>query len=569
MSWIEKFKLNHFDVKLWLVVLGVTCVLYAPSMKGPYILDDAHTVQTNDAIQNPANFLKLWTSARYYSSSPDNWGYRPVQALYNWVSWQIADGETWPFHAFKVLFFSLTVMFFMLFWRRVLPQMSHAVILCGGLFFLINPVHTQVVSYIAATSTLLAGMFVSFSLWQYMIFRETNQHWRWGISCISFFLAMMSKEEGVTLLGILPILEIYLRYRDGKLTFTNLRFTLRDLGIYAGYVLTGALALGLIVYMFEPTSDLARGSMDRWIYFATQFRAYLRYLAMYFVPYALNADNLEFGFATSLTEPVVLITAAANLAIIAAAFYWIKRQPLFLLSICWFYGAISPSSSFVVLAEPVNDHRAFLAYLGLAGLSFLIFQKALGLGRKAVWFLVPLFVGYSGWTFARNITWSSNVNLWEDTIKKNPTSVRAFNNAALNYMHRAEWPRAAELLDACLVIQPRYSYCLINRALVGVSRGEEALAESLYRRAILVDFAGVNARRYLAEFMLSRGRLSEALPLAEEADQAAQGKNLFVRTLLVRIHLNSGNASKARQIWEESYETFGRDPGLMSIEPKL
>lgn len=556
--------LNRFNLKLWLCALGLSFLCYLPSLNGPFILDDAHTVQTNDAIQNPANFFKLWTSARYYSSSPDNWGYRPMQALYTWTCWQLGQGETWPFHVFKILFFSLVATFFTLFWRRVLPVYAPAVILMGGLFFLVNPVHTQVVSYIAATSTLLAGMFVSLALYQHVRFREDGRWWRWVVAIIAIFLAMMSKEEGITILGVLPVLEIYLRYREGRL-----RFAWRDAVVYGGYLVAAGLALALIVAMFEPTSQLARGTMDRWIYFATQFRAYLRYMAMYFVPYDLNADNLEFGFATSWTEPTVLVTVALNLLLIAGALWWARSRPLILLCLVWFYGAISPASSIVVLAEPVNDHRAFLAYLGFAGLTFPLLDMIWRRGRVGHILIAALIVGYAGWTMARNVTWSSNVNLWEDTIAKNPTSVRAHNNAALNYMHRAEWDRAAEILDACLVIEPRYSYCLINRALVGISRGEEALAEELYKRAIVADFAGVNARRYMAEFLLARGRLTEAIPYAEAADQAATGKNLFVRTLLIRLHLNTGNKQRAQEIWQESVETFGEDPSLNLLRPSL
>lgn len=88
--------LTRFNLKLWLCALGLSFLCYLPSLQGPFILDDAHTVQSNDAIQNPANFFKLWTSARYYSSSPDNWGYRPMQAMYTWTSWQLGQGETWP-----------------------------------------------------------------------------------------------------------------------------------------------------------------------------------------------------------------------------------------------------------------------------------------------------------------------------------------------------------------------------------------------------------------------------------------------------------------------------------------
>lgn len=574
MRFFEIVSLNRFDWKLWLVVLGLSFLCYSTSLNGPFILDDAHTIQTNDAIKNPANFFNLWTSARYYSSSPDNWGYRPMQALFNWTSWQVGQGDTLPFHIFKVIFFSLTVMFFMLMWRELLPTVSQSVILIGGLIFLVNPVHTQVVSYIAATSTLLVGMYMSASLWQYLVFRRTRRYTHLVTSALCFFGALLSKEESIVLLGLLPLIEFFMRYNESLVAGKNrlkrwYAIGLRDFGVYAVYLAVAAVALALLIAMFEPTSNLARGSMDRWTYFITQWSAYLRYMVMYFFPYDLNADNLAFGFAESFGDLRAWGSLVLNLLLLGCAIAFVKQQPLFLFSLLWFYCAISPASSIVVLAEPVNDHRAFVAYLGWAGVLFPLIDGALVRGTQGKAILIAVLVAYSGFTIHRNITWSNNDRLWQDTIAKNPGSVRAHNNAALNFMHRSEWKKAKVLLDACLKIEPSYSYCLINRSLVGVSLGEEALAETFFKRAIQTDFTGVNARRYYAEFMFTRGRLTEALPLAEEANQYAQGKNLFVRALEIRLHLNMGHKEKARQVWEESIETFGNEPGLMALKDTL
>lgn len=551
-------------MRRWLLLLALCFVIYWPSLHGPFILDDAHTVQGNDAIHNPANFFEIWTSARYYSSSPDNWGYRPMQVAYNMLAWQIADGATWPFHVIKILLFSIVVLLFVQIWRELQPRASEKALWAAALFFLVAPAQTQVVSYIAATSTLLGGVGVGVALWQYLLYRRRGGAWRLGISAFAFFLALLSKEETIVFLGLLPLIEVFLRVQSGEP-----RFKARDFAIYALYVMVGVAGLALIYSMFEPTSDLARGSMGRWPYFMTQWSAYLRYLLMYFVPYDLNADNLEFGFASSFREFRAWGSLLANLLLlVTAAAFW-RRFPLFLFCLLWFYCAISPASSIIVLAEPVNDHRAFLAYLGLGGLMIPVMELLLAKGRKGLIVLLILLVGMAAWSMRRNVTWASNDTLWEDTLAKNPTSVRAHNNASLNSMARQDWNRSAEILDACLKIEPRYSYCLINRALVGIARGEEALAESLFQRGIEADFTGVNGRRYYAEYLFGRGRISQALPFAEEADRNAHGKNLFVRTLLVRIHLNRGDKEKARQIWQESRKTFGRDPALMSLEPSL
>ncbi len=557
LNWIS---FDRFTFRLFLSVFAICFVIYLPSLNGPFILDDAHTVQTNISIQNPKNFFALWTSSKYYSSSPDNWGYRPVQAAFNLIAWQMGNGATWPFHLLKILFFAGTVTFFSLSWRRILPDYSTVVILLGTLWYAVNPVHTQVVSYIAATSTLIAGFCISFAMYQYLRFRVSGDWWRLFLSAAILFPAMLSKEEAVTSVALIPLLEGFLRWREKRL-----RIELRDIVILLPYVVSVGLGLLLWIYMQEPSGSLSRGTFDRWLYLATQFSAWLRYMAIFFVPYDLNADNLEFGFAMSWTEVRVWLSLIVNMLLLATSLFFVKRMPLLLFALIWFYIAVSPASSIMVLAEPVNDHRAFIAYLGYGALVFPIVHYLLQFGRKGLIVTAALLVGYSGFAMARNHTWSSNDLLWEDTIVKNPGSVRAHNNAALNYMHRAEWKRSAELLDRCLEIEPRYAYCLINRALVGISRGEEQLAESLFIRAIEADFAGVNARRYFAEYLISRGRLSEALPHLLAADKAVSGRSLTVRVLLVRVYVNIGQKADAQRIYDESLATFGPQPSLTAL----
>lgn len=601
LKWIQ---LQRLDWKLLLLCLGLSLVIYAPSLRGPYILDDSHTIQTNDAIKNPSNFFNIWSSGRFSSSSPDNWGYRPLTTSYMWLSWWIGHGDTLPFHLLKVTFFSFTVLFFILFWRSLMPGLSDLTVFIGGLFFLVNPVHTQVVSYISATSTLLSGMLAALCLWQFVVFRKTGSLLTLNISLVAAFFSLFAKEEGVVILGLIPLIEVHLRllqareeicHEKGATVRVHLwqalarksvwQFRWQQVATYVLYLLVIGTAVAVLISKFEPTSDLARGTMDRWTYFATQFRAYLRYMAMYFVPYDLNADNLQFGFATGWGDPLVWVTVLINIALLLLGLFLWAWSPTILFLLLWFYCAVSPASSVVVLAEPVNDHRAFLPYLGWGGLIMVSLEAILrwiasrpvlfgGLTQRTLMRVLTgavalVLVGYGGWTFARNITWSSNVNLWEDTLAKNPGSVRAHNNAALNYMHRMEWKRAAEILDHCLVIEPGYAYCLINRAIVGNARGEEVLTEQLFQRAVIADFAGVNARRYYGEFLFARGRLSAALPLAQAADQAAQGKNLFVRLLMIKLHMNMGETEKAREIWQESVETFGEEPGLMSLKESL
>ncbi|MEQ1665904.1 MAG: hypothetical protein ABL927_11065, partial [Bdellovibrionales bacterium] len=88
-------------------------------------------------------------------------------------------------------------------WSKLLSFVDPKIIFVSLFVFAINPVHTQVLSYISATSTLLAGFFVCLSIATYLLYLEKKLLGIFVLSLISAFLAIMSKEEGVVAIGLI------------------------------------------------------------------------------------------------------------------------------------------------------------------------------------------------------------------------------------------------------------------------------------------------------------------------------------------------------------------------------
>lgn len=553
-----------FDRRQWIWPLFAFLLLfliYFPALHGPFILDDSHTISGNAAIQNPANIFQVWTSAKYYSSSPDNWGYRPLTATSNLLCWWVAKGATWPFHLFKILVFAGLCLVLFQAWRRLLPKVDGLAVAFGVLLFMVNPVNTQVLCYISATSTLLAGFFAALGLLNYLRWREQRANRYLYFGFLSLFLSMLAKEEGIVLMAIVPAVEIFLRLQEGQSWRKNLPWP-----AFFGFAATGLIGAALVIAKFEPTSDIARGDLSKVAYFITQLRAYLRYEFMFWLPIDLNADNLEFGFSFVVFEPRVIAALVTNLAIVGLAIYLLPRNPIFLLAVVWFYAAVSPSSSVVVLAEPVNDHRAFIAYFGLIGLNIVLLQSLMLRSQK--WALVLAAGGiliYAIGTFERAHVWSSNELLWQDTVEKNPSSPRALNNLAVELMDTNRMKEALVLLDKCRIVGAQYGICYVNRATTLAALGRDAEAEVDYALGVKYDRTQVASRRHWAQFLGARGLYSRAIQLLQEADRFSAGQNLSVRIDLIQITAQTGNLSGARAIWNQSLLLFGDNPSLLNI----
>ncbi len=549
----------------WLFCALVIALIYSPSLHGPYILDDSHTLSSNGFVQSYSNFTTIWSTGRAYSSLPANYGYRPFTTTMNMVLWSIGDGATWPYHAAKIILFFLTCWLLGKLWSVLFPKVPREVIGAAVFLFAVNPVHSQVVSYISAIATQWAALFVCLSVLFYLKFRQSSLMRFHVFSLLSALLAILSKEEGVVVVALIPLLEIYLRKRENSALLSTAR-----IGALAAYLIPMAVGVGLIVYMFEPLQNLVRSNVSMGSYFMTQWRAYLRYFAMYFYSYDLNADNIAFGFSRSFLERSVLLALALNvLFLVVAVGYW-KRLPALTFALMWFYIGVSPASSIVVLSEPVNDHRAFIGYMGFAAIGILLLN-ALRAKNRTAFLVVVCAVGvvYSAMTYKRAEAWSTNENLWEDTVAKNPLSPRAYNNLSLDHMRQRRYEDALALLKRCSELQPTYHVCHINSAIVLSQLGKDDRAEQEFALSAQYDPSVVQSRYNWAKFLLARGHFARAQSLLTEADTVAQGQNLEVRMELISAVRQQGDRELAKKLFQEAVSVFGWQPRFNAEAQRL
>src|SRR5690606_5147504 len=114
-------------------------------------------------------------------------------------------------------------------------------------------------------------------------------------------------------------------------------------------------------------------------------------------------------------------------------------------------------------------------------------------------------------TVTRNTSWESGIALWEDSVAKEPTRLRAWNELAMAHYHtRFEAPeerpeKAIELLNKALELNPNYVRGLSNlgavladlgrdgeaiEALERMSRSPEAIPKGTVQLLLLYERAG-------------------------------------------------------------------------------
>src|SRR4051794_15641793 len=135
------------------VVLNVAFFLYGPALDGPFLFDDfGLPFYSRTFAQQP---LIHWLA-----------GVRPLLMLSYWINFQTSVRNPWTYHAVNILLHTGTVaLIFVLFLRllRLLSVENRRALLCAGVascLFLVHPLQTEAVAYIAGRSELVAGIFV-------------------------------------------------------------------------------------------------------------------------------------------------------------------------------------------------------------------------------------------------------------------------------------------------------------------------------------------------------------------------------------------------------------------------
>ncbi len=110
----------------------------------------------------------------------------------------------------------------------------------------------------------------------------------------------------------------------------------------------------------------------------------------------------------------------------------------------WFFIALIPTSSFLILWPFLSE---FHLYLSLAGISFfwagvLLLPRKPGTRRLFRSLLLLVIFAFALLAIKRNAVYSSAVTLWEDTVKKSPELAPAHSNLAAAYIGRGDFIKA-------------------------------------------------------------------------------------------------------------------------------
>lgn len=546
----------------WLtLVLAVAALLaafiaYGPALDGPFLLDDLYL-----PFGRP--------HASHYTSQV--WlAQRPVLGLTFWANYLLSGTNTFPYHAVNLLLhFCVTGLVFLivkLALRQFAPEEQRSNILAAlaaGLF-LLHPIHTEAVAYIASRSDVLSTLFCYAALAVFLWKREvTLAMGTIAAILVLFGLGLLSKEQAVALPAAFLLIDLLAP--DGK---RNWRLHLP---------IFGAGLLGTAYVFYKLTRSDSAGFRTQGIawyeYFFTQCRAFWHYIRLTVLPFGQNVDP-DFPVSRSITDHLAIIGLIALLATVGLVLWKRRAAPLAAAGVLILIALLAPTSSFIPIQDVIAERRMYFPFIGLLMILVDLMRRWNAPARTIAYAGAAVLLVLAGLTYSRAAVWGSELALWEDSVKKSPNKWRPrFQYAyALFESNRCDEanrefaiaaplakPDPRLLLDWGLSLdcagKPNEAIDKIRQATqlentahaqatIGMLHGKQGQAEQALKA--LAEAERINPQFamtyvYRGNVLASQNRWKEALPEYEKAVRLEPDNSVALQALaLARRHIGPG-----------------------------
>jgi len=555
----------------WRLTIAASCLIalaavaaYGNTFGGGFIYDDLRSIVENPTIR------RLWPLGRVLSPpcAGETVGGRPLLNLSFAVNYALGGLDVRGYHATNLaIHLAAALLLFGILRRTFLTpplrdrfgKAALPLALACALIWVVHPLHTESVTYVAQRAESLMGLFYLLTLYcvirgtgtvpffaanrvispssvtgekgdcppMRLHFRPLSQRERemlgprplfWYVTAVLACLGGMATKE-VMVTAPLVVLLYDRTFLAGSFSAALRRRWVLYLGLAATW--------GLLAYLLFSTRLVFRqeemGSPSAWQYARTQPGVILYYLRLSIWPGPLCMDY-EWPVAGSTGE---ILPGAVALAILLGVILWgLMRKKAWGFPAAWFLLILAPTSSILPLNQLAQEHRMYLplaavvvmAAAGGYDLWGRLLQPAVsGSGAAVVRWMAPwaalaaVLLALGAVTLLRNSDYRSPLAIAKDAVKKRPNSFFAHNILGKALTEAGEIDEAIAHYTAALRLKPDYATAHNNLASALFSKGRVTEAIRHYQQALCLKPSYADAHNNLANVLAVVGRTDEAI----------------------------------------------------------
>lgn len=579
-------RMRAFAQRHALVILigAAAAALYLPSLGNPFVYDDSINIVKNPSIRRLANLPRFFTEIETTTSNESfELVYRPLSTVSYALDYALGGLKPRGYILHNVVLHALAAGLCAGAMRALTgsPWLAAA----AGLAFALHPVQTEPVNWATGRATLLFSLFYLLAVRLYLAAsRRNGPAGLWVLSWGAAAAALLSKEMAITLPAVLALIEWLLPPEPGAAWKRRLARLAPYVVLNLGYLAARVAALG------------ARASREEywggsfWKTLMAMGRVVGRYMRLLVFPAGQNLQHVvpipEGGWDAASAAGFVLVVG------VALAAWWVRRRrPALAFGLLWVGVILLPVSNLIPFYGIIAERHLYLAVAGFGLVVGDLLAWRLGLPGPggagpagaasgatsptpsggaseaerprprprrlvAAAALALIAAAWAGASLLRSRVWSDEILLWEDTVAKSPSKVKAYTNLGLAYLRRDRPQDAVEQFNKALQIYPDSAAAHAGMGMVHLLRNDPERAAQELRRAVEANPRHLDAHKHLAGAYLRLGRLAEAEKVAQQALQVREEPE--IRVLLAAVRFKAGRLEEAEADLRQVLE---RDPG--------
>lgn len=433
--------MNRIKKLGFILIFAVSFCIYSNTLKNGFVMDDKNIIVGSKLIKKKGIseiFLQpYWRTSYQKPFFGKIMGlYRPLPVLTYALNYRISKLNPFSYHLVNIFlhFFNCLLLYY--FALKILK--SDALSLLVSLLFATHPIHTEAVAYVSLGRAELLSYFFFFSSLLAYVNIKTFKRFRLKLyipSLILFFLALLSKENSIALIGVIIIYDFIFASE------MNVRFYLRELwskyikfyfgyvlviGIYLSirYIVLGGLFIPKLSIYFTGNPLINFSFYQRILPTIEILKEYL-FLLFYPVDLIINYPYGRVYSSMGILEIGTLNSLLIFLLFLFLIIWSYKRSKEIFFAALFFLVSYSIVSNFIVVIGTIMNER--LLYLPSAAFCIFVVTALGGLSERfinkknsslvVILLVVPLLCYFSVRTFLRNKDWRDEISLMQADLR--------------------------------------------------------------------------------------------------------------------------------------------------------
>ncbi len=467
-------------------------LLYGNTLGHDYTQDDAIVITDNmftqQGVQGIPGILKYDTFFGFFKEEGKanlvaGGRYRPFTLVIFAIEYELFGLNPFAFHLLTVLWYAACVIALYLCLLALLKfrfgDTSSLIAFSAALLFAAHPIHTEAVANVKGRDEIICLLLSLLSLRLVLKGMDTQKIFWYFLAGITFFLGLLSKENAITFMAIIPLSILFFRKFQWKSAIIPIGMLSAATFIF---LLIRAQVLGQW-FGSEPPMELLNNPFlklagDTFVpmnlseKMATITYTLGRYIQLLLFPHPLTHDYYPRHIAMmSWSQPGVLASVALYIAMGIFIFLKWKSRSDYAFCLIYFIATLSiVSNVFFPVGTNMSERFLFMPSVGFSLLTaYWMTTEVWNKGKQNIFFgiLLTLLGLYSLKTITRNNVWESNSKLFTSDVEISKNSAKLLNAAGAEKLifanneedaaKKSEWIAAAKAhLEKAISIHPQY-----------------------------------------------------------------------------------------------------------------